>query len=187
MSELYFYSIAKPKEELPEVVNLDAYDDDTNQFPYEYTEVERAEDWMRQYGVLRTVRSTTVDVFDAAEKIFGVRPVSASYHWRDESETFYDKNHNEIGTLTKAQFDRYRYVKETQAYIYEKTSLCDAQGFYGENEIEGIVDHDTLVKYAEKIAAEESEYYSYEGEKVWVLMKAAAAISDGGVVLAGYD
>ena len=187
MSDLYFYKIAKPTERLPDVVDLDTYDHETNPFPYEYTEAEKAEDWMRQHGILRTVRYTTVNTFEAAEKILGIRPVSATYHWQDGSETFYDETNNKIGTITKQQLDQHRFVKEVQAYIYEKTVICSAQVFYTDPEISGIADHDALVRLAEKIAQEEEEYYDFEGEKVWALMKAAAAVSDGAVILAVYD
>lgn len=58
------YNVVSPVEEkLPDIINISDTD-----FPYAYTSQEKAADWEKEIGVLKTIRTHTVNPFDVCKK-----------------------------------------------------------------------------------------------------------------------
>ena len=185
-TELYFDKVSRIEKKLPAIINLDNYDYSNNPFPYEYIEAENAQGWKKDIGQLKTIEVTTVDMFKTAEKIFGKRPTSAQYVYSHGGERFFDAYGNELGELTPAQFDPYRYKKQFKAYVYDSERIGVVDNAYNLPVEEGIVTYNELLDAVMSIVKEEDEFYPYIGEKVWVILNAADAVKSGGLVHAYY-
>lgn len=180
--ELYFYKVSQIKKKLPSIINLDDYDP----FPYEYIEEYRAQGWQKDIGKLKTLEVTTVNMFKAAEAIFGKKPSSAQYCYSHGGERFFDADGNELGELTPAQFDPYRYKKSFKAYVYESERISIVESAYNLPIEEGMATYGELIDAVMNIIKDENEFYPYIAEKVWGILKAAEAVKNGGLVYAYY-
>ena len=186
-TNLCFYKVSRIEERLPKTINLDDYNYSDNRFPYEYVKINEAQDWQKDIGKLKTIEMTQVDMFDAAEKILGKRPTSAQYCHNHGGERFFDAEGNELGEVTPEQFGPYRYKNTFQAYVYNSDCVGDVENAYDIPIKEGILTYDELINAVMNIIKEEDEFYSYIGEKIWGILKAAEAIKDGGTVYARYE
>lgn len=55
--------VSPVEEKLPDIINISDTD-----FPYAYTSQEKAADWEKEIGVLKTIRTHTVNPFDVCKK-----------------------------------------------------------------------------------------------------------------------
>lgn len=159
--EVYFYKVKRISESLPEIIRVD--DEDC---PFSYAVRGQERDWERKYGQLRTIEYETVNIFGAAEKVFGKKPFSASFTVFS-GYRFYDEHGLEIGIMSNEALRPYRYIATKEAYIYRKEFISDAGAAYilgkteeGEKSLDDMVDIlRTVINY---------EYVDYE------LLEAAA-------------
>ena len=123
---LTFYRIRRVADDLPEIINTDDVD-----FPYDYTMADRAEEWERSLGILRTIEYARADVDEASEELFGERPTSATYTWHYLTEPndelaevichFGGGRHSE--RISRAELNRFIRTKRYEAYVYDSEEL----------------------------------------------------------------
>lgn len=122
MSEVVFYKVAKVKEILESVIDLDK-----NPLPINYSWVSenKAEDWEKELGQKIVVRYNYVDLSNAIKDIIGIYPqvITSHYSFGKYDYICYDEDNNEIGKVSSELVNKYEYKREEVVYVYQKNIL----------------------------------------------------------------
>ena len=188
---LYFYKVSKIQEPLPEIINKDDGEPE-----YYYVNTDRAVDWEKELGQLRTIEYTTVDSFAVGEKLFGTRPDSMSYSqnyfldadgpWAWVEMHFPDGSSKKV---LRSEIDKYRYTKQDQVYFYRRDDISRIE--YGnvvdsEAYEDKLLSKEELLTMAKAFMDEHPDDYEYSSDysaPLFAIMKAYFSVDDGDLVV----
>lgn len=187
---LAFYKVSAVTEEVPDIINTDV----TN-FPYYDVPIEKAAEWEKEIGILRTIEYSSVDQFDVGEKLFGKRPqsitVSPYYYdsdgpWAHIEMYFQD---GEKKRVSRSEMEKYRTNKQYRAYVYCRDEIALVEAGY-KVESEGYEERPLSEKDLLEMARQYlNDYgndcggYSYEPDPMVVIMKVYFAVADGDCIV----
>ena len=187
---LYFYKVSRITDELPEIINTDSMS-----LPFFSVSIEDAADWEKEIGVFRTIEYSTVDMYDAGEKLFGKRPQSirlSQDYYLDPTGPFADveiifpdgdKQH-----VHRRVMERFRRNKQYSACIYKRDDIARVEDGYmvKSEEYEGrpSTREDVLEMVRRFVSDHEDDYkYSYNSAPLFEVMKAYFAINDDNCII----
>ena len=174
-----FYAVSKINSELAEPLERDKLSDD-----YEYVDQEKASDWMKEIGQLRTLRYTYVNEFALCEKLYGKKPKSISFPASEGiAHECRDENGDLIGVLTLEIRNENTETGEIKAYVFRAEKLTCIDNSRWLEAKEGIVTYEYMMELVKKCVDEcEWGYPSSYHEALPELLKIAYAIENGTMV-----
>ena len=193
-ADLCIYRVSRIPEDkvesLPAVINADETD-----LSYHQVSFNRADPWEREIGEKRTIEYTTIDVFEAAEQVFGKRPVrmssSSAYYLRDSksAKVQFAFPGGETEETTWEELEKYRYLKQEEAYLYNREEIVCVENAYLLNTkdfVDKIISRQDLLDMLKKYF--ENEYLRdfnsvYRSEPVTTIMQAFFALDDDDMVV----
>lgn len=187
---LYFYKISKITDDLPEIINTDKMS-----FPYYDVHAEDAADWEKDIGLFRTIEYSSVDMFSAAEKLYGKKPKSicpSHSYYTDPDGPFAEVEmlfpDGDKKRVHRSEIEKFRYNKQYQACIYNRDDIARVEdGYMVESKAyeNRHLSKDDVLEMAERfIRDHENDYeYSYNSIPLFEIMKAYFAVNDGDCII----
>lgn len=190
--------VSKVKAPTPDIINTD-----TEDMLFAHCTADGAYDWQKEIGVPCTIQYTTVDEFDAVEKMIGEKPVSIRYEvqsgssWSKRltsSRTCFFKNRPEEH-IAAEQFEPYKYIKSVPSYLYNERDCVTIESAYNVN-AQGYTDRllskEDILEIIKKYFQENDEDdlnpdSNYCTSPVFCLMKAYCDMRDGEYTVLEYE
>lgn len=186
---LNFYKISKITEVVPPIINTDQVE-----VPFHYVNIDRAKEYEKKFGIPCVLECETVDIFDVCCKIFGERPVSASYSWNYFNAPVDSPYANVVLTLpdgscrnvSKKEIEKYKYTARNQVLLYNREEIAEIEDGYliDSNEFEDRpLRRQEILKIAEQFVKEYAEDGEYYGKTLFEIMKAYTFSSDSDCIV----
>ena len=184
---LVFYKVSRVTEDLPEIINTD-----NTEFPYYYVRTEKAAEWEKEIGAIRTIEYSTVDQFAACEKLFGMKPqsigTSPEYYLRPDSpwaELELSFPDGEKRYVHRTEMEKFRKNVQYMACVYIREEIARIEtGYKVESEAyeDKPLSEQDILEIAKQYLndyCDEGGGYAYEPDPMVVIMKAYFSAVDG--------
>ena len=180
---LSFYRIRKPDGLPSGTVNVDERED------VSWVEASKTKDWQKKLGVRRTIRRNRLDLFDAAEKEFGERPMSLFRRPYESTGTkcnyIFTMADGTTRDVPDVVLEKYRKEEILVAYLYVQESVSDVKRPYVLEDCEKYDNREITEDDFEKMI--EDCLKNEASDDLLEIMKARKAFRNGNAVVAFLD
>jgi len=180
---------------VPTVINRDNED-----ITFAHCMADGAYGWQKEIGVPFTIQYTTVDEFDAVEKMVGEKPTSIRYEYQSWGErggsgrTCYFANRPEI-YIAGERFEPYKHLKSVPSYAYNERECLTIENAYNVNikdYADRLLQKEEILEIVKKYFAENDENdldqdSNYCTAPVFCLMKAYCDVGEGEHIVLEYE